>query len=98
MTRSEFLLVAQRAILGEITPNVRSVSGALCESLVTVRYILDGEIAEEDRERLACTATEILAATEDPWMLEDQFLRVDQPDPLSSHELPLLVYRRHEAS
>ncbi len=98
MTRSEFLLVAQRAILGEITPNVRSVSGALGESLVTVRYILDGEIAEEVRERLACTATEILAATADPWMLDDQFFRVDQPEPLSAHELPLLVYRRHEAS
>lgn len=98
MTRSEFLLVAQRAILGEITPYVRSVSGDLGESQVTVRYILDGEIAEDDQERLACTATEILAATAAPWMLHDQFIRVDQPEPLSAHELPLVVYRRHEGS
>jgi hypothetical protein len=98
MTRSEFLLAAQRAILGEITPNVRSVSGDLGEFVVSVRYILNGEFAEEDRERLACTATEILAATNAPWGLIDEFIRVDEPEPLSAHELPLLVYRRHESS
>ena len=97
MTRSEFLLAAQRAILGEVTPNVRSVSGDITEPVISVRYIIDGEITEHDRDRLSCTATEIIAATLAPWMLDEQIIRVDQSEPISAHELPLLVYRRHES-
>ena len=96
MTRSEFLLSTQRALLGFITANVRSVSGNVEGRTISIRYIVDGEIDEETREELSCASTEVIAVMDADWSFEEQFIRLDAPASLRGQTLPLLAYERFE--
>jgi hypothetical protein len=96
MTRLEFMLSAQRALLGFITPNVRSVSGSLTGKSVLVRYLVDGEIEESTREELACASTQIIADLHREWTFEEQFIRLDAPATLRGATLDFHFYERHE--
>ncbi|WP_449252734.1 hypothetical protein [Brevundimonas naejangsanensis] len=96
MTRSDFLLSTQRALLGFITANVRSVSGNIEGQTISIRYIIDGEIDEETREELSCASTEVIADMAWDWSFEEQFVRLDAPASLRGQTLPLLAYERFE--
>ena len=96
MTRAELLLSTQRALLGFVTANVRSVSGDIAGATVSIRYIIDGEIDDATREELACASTEIVADMPDDWTFDEQFVRLDAPASLIGQTLPLLAYQRFE--
>ena len=93
------MLSAQRALLGFITPGVRSVSGALDDLSITIRYIIDGEIEEDIREELACASTLVIAdigPADYHLRFEEEFVRIDAPAPLRGRTLPLQFFERHE--
>ena len=93
------MLSAQRALLGVITPNVRSVSGAFDDQSITIRYIIDGEIDEDTREELACASTLVIAdigPDESHLRFEVEFVRLDAPETLRGETLPLQFFERHE--
>ena len=96
MTRSEFLLSTQRALLGFITANVRSVSGSVEGKAVVIRYIIDGEIDELTREELACVSAELLADMYAGWSFREEFVRLDRPFSLRGQTLSLPAYERFE--
>ena len=99
MTRSDFMLSAQRALLGFITPNVRSVSGALDGQSITIRYIIDGEVDEDTRDELSCASTVVVAdigPADYHLRFEEEFIRLDAPATLRGEMLPLQFFERHE--
>lgn len=87
---------AQRALLGSVTPNVRSVTGSVGDKAIVVRYIVDGEIDEPTREELSCASTRIIADMHPGWSFEEEFIRLDAPAPLPGATLALHFYERHE--
>ena len=101
MTRSDFMLSAQKALLGVITPNVRSVSGALDDQSITIRYIIDGEIDEDIHDELSCASVLVIAdigPADYHLRFEEEFLRLDAPATLQGEKLPLQFFERHEPS
>ena len=93
------MLSAQRALLGFITPNVRSVSGALDDQSITIRYIIDGDIDEDIRDELSCASTLVVAdigPADYHLRFEEEFVRLDAPATLRGETRPLLFFERHE--
>ena len=91
------LLATQRALLGEVTPNLRAVvidlkiegkSGKIC-------FYYHGEISEEDYDIASSAITEITAAFPVGYSFEEHIERLDAPAKISFEGR--LAYLRKEA-
>jgi hypothetical protein len=89
-------LSLQRALLGAVTPELRSVSAEIdLEKLwVYIRFIFAREPSDSEREAAAVAATEVIAAFSDGWMVDEEY-QVLPPEERMSF-LRLLVYHRCE--
>jgi hypothetical protein len=87
----------QRALLGEITPNIRGITCGWNDSMITYKCYFHGEISEENQESMDCVATEVVADFPD-YMIDFQCERLDMPEPLNAHTLLIWVYKRKEES
>lgn len=59
--REQVLLSLQRALLGAITPNVRSVSCNLSANVIAILVIFEAAPSNDDLERMSVVETEVLA-------------------------------------
>jgi hypothetical protein len=59
--RSRVLLSLQRALLGSVTPNLRSVVCRWSETEIEIRAIYDGEPSPEEVEEMSMVETNVLA-------------------------------------
>jgi hypothetical protein len=90
------LLSVQRALLGEITPNLRAVVinlDAPNESGI-IYFYYDGGISDKDFDIASCAITEITAAFPAGYPFEEHIERLDAPA-----EIPIqgsLAYLRKE--
>lgn len=91
-------LGAQRALWGQVPPSLRAVSMEIDRnrSTIYVRCIFDGEPSEYDRELLSVAATEVIADYSEPFTIEDEYIDITCPNPMS--HLRLLIYLRHEVT
>lgn len=87
-------LSAQRALLGQVPPSLRSISVDINEQHVYFRCIFDGNSAEYDRELMSVAATEIIADFQAPYSIEEEYLSIEEPN--SMNHLKYLIYLRHE--
>jgi hypothetical protein len=89
-------LSMQRALWGEITPTLRSVSGEADSNLQVVRiyFVFDSLPSEVDRECASNVAAEITADLHAGWKLEETVEVVPSPSPM--HRLRELAYLRYE--
>lgn len=96
--QTDFALSAQRALLGQISSEIRAVTGSFEHDHVVLRFIFDGPIDPDTEDRLKVVGTEVLA--DFPWGYEitqdDEFVRVDSPASLSEHLLRHKLYWRYE--
>jgi hypothetical protein len=82
--RIRVLLSLQRALVGEVTPNIRAVSVEYSEEKIRIQVYIDGEISEEAKEEFdAGVVTQVVAdfpypEKDDP-SVEYEFLRIDAP-------------------
>ena len=93
--RVRLLLSIQRALLGEVAPNIRAVTAAMNESTITLRWIIDGEIADDLRIDLSGVGAKVVADFETHRIVEE-FIRSDAPHPMSDLYLDQLAYMRKE--
>ncbi|WP_198414585.1 hypothetical protein [Chromobacterium phragmitis] len=94
---NQFLqLSLQRALLREVHPDIRQVSGELDSDkhIVRLRFEYDGQPSPLAKESYSCAATEIIADFPEPWQLNEQHVSV--PSPASLSALTLIAYRRQE--
>jgi hypothetical protein len=89
-------LSAQRALLGAVTRQLRSVSVDLDaeRSLIRLRFIFDGEPSEWEREIASIASTEIISDFADGWVFDEKFVSCPAPDRME--HLRMLVYLRNE--
>ncbi len=87
-------LLLQVALLGEVSPALRRAGFDLGDRRVTLRFVYDGPVADDDRESASCVETEVIAALPDDVRVTTRVERVDAPARLPEPEH--LVYSRRE--
>ena len=94
-TESEVRLAAQRALLDEVPPRLRSVSFAIADDgQLRGRFEFDGDTTDEERECASVVMTNILAALSPTISFSEDFL--SNPFPQRRNFLPIPVYARNE--
>ena len=87
-------LSVQRALLGQITPNIRFIIFTLLGNKLDIKFYFDGLIQSEDYELASCVETEIMADYDEHEDINVECIRLDFP---ASPELNgVWVYKRHE--
>lgn len=89
-----FKLSAQRALLGNITNNIRAISALLEGDNITLKFFYDGIISEDDEENASIVETEIIADLDDSSVVHTVVTRLDYPEPIKSNGI--LLYLRKE--
>ena len=88
-------LSIQRALLGEVMPELRVVAFSInAEAVVDVRFYFDGMISEDAEESASCVETEILADYDPEDTVMIHCIRLDYPAQVSDDGV--WVYRRWE--
>lgn len=87
------VLSSVRALLGAVTPHLRSVSVELRETNIVWQCIFDTDATEDDLELLSAAAAEVIADFSD-YVIEEVIRKV--PYPQKTSYLKNLVYLRHE--
>lgn len=77
--RCEVLLSLQRALLGEVTPNLRAVTVAFTGDSIHFEAFFDGPIGDEEREAMSLVETEVLADFPPEHRVTHQLVRLDAP-------------------
>src|SRR5262245_2054302 len=93
--RVRLLLSIQRALLGEITPNIRAVTAQIDPDTITLRWIIDGEIAGHLQRDLSLVNAEVIAEFPTHQMKEE-FVRRDASASMEELYLDQLAYLRRE--
>lgn len=88
-------LSIQRALLGEITPNIRCVIVNIISKKIELFFFIDGKVTEDDEENISGIETEVIADFEDDFDIETSIKRIDYPNPIVI-EHGYCVYRRKE--
>ena len=94
--RPMLLLSLQRALLGQVHPQLRqaSIDADTRTRTVRLRFEYDGHPSDHARGSCSCAAAEVIADFPAPWQLDEQHLTVPAPLPLQS--LAHVAYRRAE--
>ena len=99
--RTRVLLSVQRALLGEVTPEMRAGSVGWSAAEIRVRVYVDGPISDDVRDEFdACAITQIVAdfawpERGDP-RVELEFIRVDEPAPIPYVGAPVFARARQQ--
>jgi hypothetical protein len=93
--RARLLLSVQRALLGEMTANVRAVTCSAADSKIVLRWIVDGAISDGLREAASAIGTEVIADFANHHVSEE-LVRCDDPADIKLLFLDELAYLRKE--
>jgi hypothetical protein len=93
--RVRLLLSIQRALLGEVTPNIRAVTAHIDAQTIVLRWIIDGEISDSFRHDLSAVGTEV-AADFAKHEIEEEFIRCDASHAMEELYLDDVAYARKE--
>lgn len=88
--------VAQRALLGKIHPNIRSISFEIQKTNnLLFRVYFNIYPSDTELESMSCATTELYASYFPDWQIEEQFYICSEPEP--TWDLPLIIYSRYES-
>ena len=96
--RAKLLLSVQRALLGAVSPRLRAVTCGWEGFEITLRFVFDGEVADQDFEDAGIVASEVAADFPEPWTVDEDIARLDHPDDLRPDALALWAFRRKESA
>lgn len=75
----EVRLSLQRALLGQITPNIRFIILLFVQNEVKINFYFDGLIQDKDYERASCVETEVMADYDASTNISVECVRLDFP-------------------
>lgn len=87
-------LSLQRALLGNVTPNIRAVIAELSGKNISLLFYFEGEVDDDD-ELASVIETEIIADFDDDFTVDTTVQRLDYPQRIKNTN-GLLVYLRKE--
>lgn len=88
-------LSLQRALLGNVTPNIRAVITELSGKNISLLFYFEGEVDDDDEELASVIETEIIADFDDDFTVDTIVQRLDYPQRIKNTN-GLLVYLRKE--
>ena len=94
ITRSDVLLSVQRALLGAVPSNLRGVACSWDDKLITLRFIFDGPIDEDQEQEMYAVGADVISDFDAA--IDEQVMRVDSPQGLGSYALRAWAYLRRE--
>ncbi|MCE0829007.1 hypothetical protein LVQ78_23760 [Buttiauxella sp. A2-C2_NF] len=90
-----FRLSLQRALLGNVTCNIRGVLASLDGSHIELIFYYDGDISEGDKANASEIETEVIADFDDDFTINTSTEQLDYPQPIKL-DSGFLVYLRKE--
>lgn len=87
-------LSAQRALLGNVPPNLRSFSAEIRDETLAVQAVFDQEPSHQDKDLLSTISTEMIADCPSHFGLEEYFLVVPEPEKITN--LKHCLFERYE--
>lgn len=94
--KNYFKLSIQRALLGNITHNIRAIVAELKRDDIQLFFYYDGQIKEDDEETASEIGAEVIADFSEGCNLDVNISRIDYPQPIN-HANGLCVYLRKES-
>lgn len=91
-----FKLSIQRALLGNVTTNMRAITAGLNEFDISLFFYYDGEINENDEETASEIETEVMADFDDHYNIDVNLIRLDYPEPIKNSS-EFCIYLRKES-
>ncbi|HDK6330971.1 hypothetical protein AAHY48_19675 [Klebsiella variicola subsp. variicola] len=88
-------LSVQRALFGNVTPNIRAVVAELSGKNISLLFYFDGQIDDDDKELVSVIETEIIADFDEDFTVDTTVKRLDPPQPIKNKH-GLLIYIRKE--
>lgn len=88
-------LSLQRALLGNVTPNIRAVLAELVDKKISMIFYFDGAISDNDEDLVSVVETEVMADYEESFNIEAIIHRLDYPSPIKNAN-SCLIYLRKE--
>ncbi|QBH95503.1 hypothetical protein EKN56_03220 [Limnobaculum zhutongyuii] len=89
-------LSAQRALLGNVTSNMRSVFVTITNKNMQLFFYFDGEFTELDKEIASYVETEIIADFDDDFTIKTYVERLDFPESIKIINNGWCIYLRKE--
>jgi hypothetical protein len=94
-------LSAQRALQGQVTPNIRKAYVRYRTGTIELLVIFDGDVSEDDRQRMEEVTSEILSDFPDIDLILASCDRIDAPERVRPEPMPgdlvfACVYARFE--
>lgn len=75
-------LSLQRALLTQISPQLRGVAFSVENQCVCIHFYFDGPISEDDTESVSCVETEVIADYYPELSVSAKSIRLDMPNPM----------------
>jgi hypothetical protein len=75
------MLSIQRALLGEITPNLVSITCGITGNKIRIAAYFDGPVSLEDRERIQSIGGEVIADFPEGFLIEETCQAVQDLEP-----------------
>lgn len=87
-------LSVQRALLGNLAPNIRAVVAKLSGKNIGLFFYFDGQVGDDD-ELVSVIETEVIADFDEDFIVDTTIQRLDFPQQIKNTN-GLLVYLRKE--
>lgn len=96
VTHDKLMLAVRGALLGAVSASLRAVACGWTGERITLRFVFDGPITEEDEEDMRVVGTGVVANFPAPLAIAEEIVRVDHPEPLGPYGLQAWAFRRKE--
>lgn len=93
---TELILSVNRALLGEVSPELRAVLVRKSKDNIYIKTIYDGDISAQDRESSSIIATGVIADYPENCHVIEECIRLDAPEKINCPEGWHLVFSRRE--
>ena len=84
----------QRALLGNITANIRAITFELKCKKISLFFYFEGEPDTEDKELVSVVETEVIADFDEDFTVEAVAVRLDYPQPIKNTNGLLVFLKR----
>ncbi|MFG1771625.1 hypothetical protein ACGFIX_18790 [Nocardia salmonicida] len=94
--RINLLASVNRAMSGSLPSVVRAVFCKDENSQVFLRFVVDGEISDDDWDSVSCIGAEVIADFSAPYMIDESIERLDVPANVATPQGWLVAFLRNE--
>ena len=88
-------LSIQKALLGYVTPELRSVHIQFIDQSIHLYFVIDGKPSDYWQDAYTEIGTEVIADYAEPYSIQEHLLQIDFPNCITLPDTTM-IYRRYE--